>query len=96
MAVEGRNETLELRAGELLAVYSPPECDGWWIRSYHPPIITGKGELYRSGPAQLADGLFEVRVTFPQSWLDREFASPAEAAEFVRGRLAELWWTVTG
>ncbi len=87
MAVEGRNETLELRPGEFLAVFSPPGCERWWIMSYHPPIYTGKGELYHGGPAQLADGLIEVRITLPQSWLDQEFASPAEAAAFMRGNI---------
>ena len=83
MAAKGRNETLELRVGEFLAVYSPPGSEGWRIRSYHWPIITSKGELYLGGPGQLADGLCDVGVTLPQNWLDREFASPAEAAAFV-------------
>jgi hypothetical protein len=95
MSDQGRKETLQLRVGEVLAVFSPPGCEGWWIRSYVPPMVTGKGEVFRNGDtAQLADGLFNVNVTLPQSWLDREFASPAEAAAFVNAGVAEMWQRV--
>ena len=94
MAIEGRNEVLTLTPGDCLALFSPPGCDGWWIRTYQPPIITGKGELYLGGPAQLQDGLFEVRVTLPENWLDREFESPTEAVKFMKRNLKKLWRTV--
>lgn len=90
IAINARNTTLNLGPEGDLGLYSPPGRDGWWIQSCHPPLVTGRGELYHGRADQLADGVLMAFDMMPVSpaLLEREFASPAEAAAFVRARVA--------
>ena len=90
MATGGRNETLTLKGGHLLALSHPPG-EKWRISALDRPHSGGVGETVSApnGAGRTSVGVL-TRYELPKAWAEMRFDSVDEAVAFVESEIAAV------